>query len=93
MNNSQNLYSNSNVDSNDKASLPKLWLFSRIICFLVALGIWIYVVNVTTQEYEKTFSLIDITFTLCFFSIFLYFKAAETLEYSVLQITCVVAVA
>ena len=60
MNNSQNLYSNSNVDSNDKASLPKLWLFSRIICFLVALGIWIYVVNVTTQEYEKTFSLIDI---------------------------------
>ena len=44
----------------EKNSLPKQWFFSRILCFLVALGIWIYVVNITTQDFEKTFNLVDI---------------------------------
>lgn len=45
---------------NEKVHIPKRWFFSRIICFIVALGIWIYVVNITTQDTEKTFNLIDI---------------------------------
>lgn len=61
MNNIQNSYSSNGEIANEKAPLPKRWFFSRIFCFLLALGIWIYVVNITTQEYEKTFSLIDIT--------------------------------
>ena len=61
MNNNHNSYSINSESTNEKAPLPKRWFLSRIFCFLLALGIWIYVVNVTTQEYEKTFSLIDIT--------------------------------
>ncbi len=61
MNNKQNSYSVNSVIANEKSPLPKRWFLSRIFCFLLALGIWIYVVNITTQEYEKTFSLIDIT--------------------------------
>ena len=61
MNNNPNSYSVNSEIANEKAPLPKRWFFSRIFCFLLALGIWIYVVNITTQEYEKTFSLIDIT--------------------------------
>ena len=53
-------YSESAMPSNDKVAIPKRWFFSRILCFLLALGIWIYVVNVTTQDFEKTFNLIDI---------------------------------
>lgn len=60
MNNNQNSYSNNSEITNEKAPLPKRWFFSRIFCFLLAIGIWIYVVNIDTQEYEKTFSLIDI---------------------------------
>ena len=60
MNNIKNSYSNESVISGEKVPLPTGWFFSRILCFIVALGIWIYVVNVTTQDYEKTFSLIDI---------------------------------
>lgn len=59
MDNIRNSYS-AGETTNEKAPLPKRWFFSRVFCFLLALGIWIYVVNVTTQEYEKTFSLIDI---------------------------------
>lgn len=44
----------------EKSSIPKRWFFSRILCFVFALGIWIYVVNITTQDFEKTFNLIDI---------------------------------
>lgn len=61
MNNNPNSYSVNSEIANEKAPLPKRWFLSRIFCFLLALGIWIYVVNITTQEYEKTFSLIDIT--------------------------------
>ncbi|MGM9642586.1 MAG: YbbR-like domain-containing protein [Eubacteriales bacterium] len=57
MQNNQDVYDNT---QNEKVRIPKRWFFSRIICFLVALGIWIYVVNVTTQDTEKTFNLIDI---------------------------------
>ena len=45
----------------EKTSLPKHWFLSRILCFVVALGIWIYVVNITTQDFEKTFNLINIS--------------------------------
>jgi len=44
----------------EKSAIPTRWFFSRIICFILALGIWIYVVNITTQDFEKTFNLIDI---------------------------------
>ena len=60
MNNAfKNLY-DANSSTNEKNSLPKQWFFSRILCFIVAFGIWIYVVNITTQDFEKTFNLIDI---------------------------------
>ncbi len=49
-----------NSSAGEKNTLPKRWFFSRILCFVVALGIWIYVVNITTQDFEKTFNLIDI---------------------------------
>ena len=58
MNSSQNSYNN--IKTKEKAPRPTRWFFSRIFCFVVALGIWIYVVNITTQDFEKTFSLIDI---------------------------------
>lgn len=55
---------NTNVDGNtvttEKSGLPTRWFFSRILCLLVALGVWLYVVNVTTQDFEKTFNLIDV---------------------------------
>jgi len=60
MNKMQSTFSNTGVGTNDRAPLPKRWFFSRIICFIIALGIWVYVVNITTQDFEKTFSLIDI---------------------------------
>lgn len=60
MNNLQQSYSNNNTASGDRTMLPTRWFFSRILCFFLALGIWIYVVNITTQDFEKTFSLIDI---------------------------------
>ncbi len=60
MSNDKKDYSSYNKFASERAPLPKRWFFSRIICFIIALGIWIYVVNVTTQESEKTFNLIDI---------------------------------
>ncbi len=57
---SRNFYQESNNPPSEKFFLPRGWFFSKILCFLVAFGIWIYVVNVTTQDYEKTFNLIDI---------------------------------
>ncbi len=60
MNNAQNSYSGNAPAASEKAPLPTRWFFSRIFCFLLALGIWIYVVNITTQDFEKTFSLINI---------------------------------
>ncbi len=60
MNKDQKAVSNNVASTNDRNSLPKRWFFSRIICFFFALGIWVYVVNITTQDFEKTFSLIDI---------------------------------
>lgn len=56
----RNFYSESGTPSNDRVQIPRRWFFSRILCFLLALGIWIYVVNITTQDFEKTFNLIDI---------------------------------
>ena len=56
-NNLKFLYDSS---AGEKTALPKRWFFSRILCFIVALGIWIYVVNITTQDFQKTFNLIDI---------------------------------
>lgn len=53
-------YSENGTPSGDKIPIPKRWFFSRILCFFLALGIWIYVVNITTQDFEKTFNLIDI---------------------------------
>ena len=58
-NNFSNVYTE-NSPAGEKNSLPKRWFFSRILCFALALGIWIYVVNITTQDFEKTFNLIDI---------------------------------
>lgn len=58
-NNFKNMYSE-NSATGEKTGIPKRWFFSRILCFLLALGIWIYVVNITTQDFEKTFNLIDI---------------------------------
>ena len=60
MNNTQNSYTNNASAASEKAPLPTGWFLSRIFCFLLALGIWIYVVNITTQDFEKTFSLINI---------------------------------
>lgn len=59
-NESKDFYQDNNSAPSEKLFLPKQWFFSRILCFIVAFGIWIYVVNVTTQDYEKTFNLIDI---------------------------------
>ena len=56
----KNFYQNDDVPQ-EKALIPRRWFFSKILCVLVALGIWIYVVNVTTQDFEKTFTLIDVT--------------------------------
>lgn len=61
MNNNKNFYQENNNAPSEKLFIPKRWFFSRILCFLAAFAIWIYVVNVTTQDYEKTFNLIDIT--------------------------------
>ncbi len=58
-NNLKNMYAD-NSSAGEKIGIPKRWFFSRILCFLLALGIWIYVVNITTQDFEKTFNLIDI---------------------------------
>lgn len=60
-NDNKNFYQQNDNAPSEKLFLPKRWFFSRILCFIVALAIWIYVVNVTTQDYEKTFNLIDIT--------------------------------
>ena len=60
MNNAFKSFYDANSSNGDKISLPKHWFLSRILCFIVALGIWIYVVNITTQDFEKTFNLIDI---------------------------------
>lgn len=54
-----NIYAD-DPSTSEKGGMPKRWFFSRIICFLLALGVWIYVVNITTQDFEKTFNLIDI---------------------------------
>ena len=56
MNNAQNSYSGNAPAASEKSPLPTRWFFSRIFCFLLALGIWIYVVNITTQDFERTFS-------------------------------------
>ncbi len=60
MNNAFKNFYDANSSGGEKTGLPKQWFFSRILCFIVALGIWIYVVNITTQDFEKTFNLIDI---------------------------------
>ncbi len=60
MNNHSRYPYSEHSSSGEKNGLPKRWFFSRILCFAVALGIWIYVVNITTQDFEKTFNLIDI---------------------------------
>jgi YbbR domain-containing protein len=60
-NDNKNYYSESNSASSEKLFIPKQWFFSRIICLIVAFAIWIYVVNVKTQDYEKTFNLIDVS--------------------------------
>lgn len=60
-NDNKNYYQENNGTSSEKLFMPKMWFFSRILCFVVAFAIWIYVVNVTTQDYEKTFNLIDVT--------------------------------
>ena len=60
MNNAFKNFYDANSAGGEKTFLPKQWFFSRILCFIVALGIWIYVVNITTQDFEKTFNLIDI---------------------------------
>lgn len=60
-NDNKDFYQENDNAPSEKFFIPKRWFFSRILCFLVALGIWIYAVNVTTQDYEKTFNLIDIT--------------------------------
>ncbi len=60
MNNAFKSLYDASSSNGEKSSLPKQWFFSRILCFLVALGIWIYVVNITTQDFEKTFNLVDI---------------------------------
>jgi YbbR domain-containing protein len=39
---------------------PASWVVSIVICFLISFAIWIYVANISTQDFEKTFSLIDI---------------------------------
>lgn len=58
-NNLKNKFDNGSPAA-EKTGLPKRWFFSRILCFVFALAIWIYVVNITTQDFEKTFNLIDI---------------------------------
>jgi YbbR domain-containing protein len=58
-NNSKAMYDNGTTAA-EKIGLPKRWFFSRILCFVFALAIWVYVVNITTQDFEKTFNLIDI---------------------------------
>ena len=60
-NEKQDFYPENNNAPSEKLFIPRQWFFSRILCLIVAFGIWIYVVNVTTQDYEKTFNLIDIT--------------------------------
>lgn len=60
MNNAFKSFYEANSSNGEKTSLPKHWFLSRILCFVVALGIWIYVVNITTQDFEKTFNLINI---------------------------------
>jgi YbbR domain-containing protein len=60
-NDNKNYYSESDSASSEKLFMPKQWFFSRIICLIVAFAIWIYVVNVKTQDYEKTFNLIDVS--------------------------------
>lgn len=56
--NEQNEYVFSDEVLQDKP--PRFWFFSLIVCFLISFVIWIYVANISTQNYEKTFSLIDI---------------------------------
>ena len=38
----------------------KIMLFPRLFCLLIAFILWIYVVNISTDDYEKTFTMIDI---------------------------------
>lgn len=38
----------------------RLLIIPRIICLLIAFVIWVYVVNITAENYEKTFTMIDI---------------------------------
>ncbi len=61
MNNNKDFYTDGTSSDNEKFTIPKRWFFSRILCFIIAFGIWIYVVNITTQDAEKTFNLIDIS--------------------------------
>lgn len=37
-----------------------LLIFPWLVCLITAFGIWIYVMNITSDVYEKTFTLIDI---------------------------------
>lgn len=60
-NGNKRFYSENGNAPSEKLFIPKQWFFSRILCLIVAFAIWIYVVNVTTQDYEKTFNLIDIS--------------------------------
>lgn len=58
--NEKYFYSKDSGESNDKVKLPRSWMLSRLTCLFLAIGIWIYVVNITTQDFEQTFSLVDI---------------------------------
>lgn len=60
-NDNKSFYPEADGASSEKLLIPKRWFFSKILCLIVAFAIWIYVVNVTTQDYEKTFNLIDIS--------------------------------
>lgn len=60
-NENKSFYSENGSATSEKLFIPKQWFFSKILCLIVAFAIWIYVVNVTTQDYEKTFNLIDIS--------------------------------
>ncbi len=59
-NNETTTYVFSQQEETTNGKQPRFWFVSIIICFLISFAIWIYVANISTQDFEKTFSLIDI---------------------------------
>ena len=49
-----------NCEYTDPVDKKRLMIIPRIICLIAALLIWVYVVNNSKEDYEKTFSLIAI---------------------------------